>query len=122
MVRRHGRPSLIEQVRFDPIATDAALLLRQAERVVGAGPLQLTARPAVADAIEAHPGWITDLARRTGRPVWLVADAQMKGGGHAQYRPPQAPSLPALRQAARRGVQAVLQPARPRSRPYSLLR
>src|SRR3546814_4946627 len=74
IVRRRERPSLIEQVRFDPIATDAALLLRQAERVVGAGPLQLTARPAVADAIEAHPGWIADLARRTGRPVGLVAD------------------------------------------------
>src|SRR3546814_12169289 len=79
IVRRRERPSLIEQVRFDPIATDAALLLRQAERVVGAGPLQLTARPAVADAIEAHPGWIADLARRTGRPVGLRSEERRVG-------------------------------------------
>src|SRR3546814_14016409 len=37
IVRRRERPSLIEQVRFDTVATDAALLLRQAERAVGTG-------------------------------------------------------------------------------------
>src|SRR3546814_2850798 len=116
IVRRRERPSLIEQVRFDPIATDAALLLRQAERVVGAGPLQLTARPAVADAIEAHPGWIADLARRTGRPVGLVANAQMTGAGHSQERPPPAHPRPALAHAPPSCVTALLQPRMPRSR------
>lgn len=84
IIRRRARPSLIEQVRFDAVATDAALLLRQAERAVGTGPLQLTARPAVADHIHAHPEWIAALQSRSGRPVAIAADAQMKGAGHAQ--------------------------------------
>ncbi len=84
IIRRRTRPSLIEQVRFDALATDAALLLRQAERAIGTGPLQLTARPAVADHIHAHPDWIAALQARTGRPVAITADAQIKGAGHAQ--------------------------------------
>jgi hypothetical protein len=84
IIRRRERPSLVEQVRFDPAATDAALLLRQAERAKGAGALQLTARPAVADHIAAHPGWVAELQKRTGRPVEIVRDAQVKGVGHAQ--------------------------------------
>lgn len=84
IVRRRERPSLVEQVRFDAVATDAALLLRQAERAIGHGPLQLTARPAVAEHIEAHPDWIAELGRRTGRPVAIIADAAVKGAGHAQ--------------------------------------
>ena len=84
IIRRRARPSLIEQVRFDPVATDAVLLLRQAERAVGAGPLQLVARPAVADHIAAHSEWAATLQKRTGRPVEIVRDAQVKGSGHAQ--------------------------------------
>lgn len=84
VIRRRARPSLVEQVRFDAVATDAALLLRQAERATGTGVLQLAARPAVTDHIEAHPGWIDALQQRTGRPVEIVADAQRKGPGHAQ--------------------------------------
>ena len=71
-------------MRFDPVATDAALLLRQAERARGVGALQLAARPAVADHIAAHPQWIAELQRRTGRPVELARDVQVKGVGHAQ--------------------------------------
>lgn len=84
IIRRRERPSLIEQVRFDATATDAALLLRQAERAVGAGVLQLVARPAVADHIAAHSDWIAALERRTGRPVEMIRDDQVKGAGHAQ--------------------------------------
>ncbi|ALC11571.1 ribonuclease [Sphingopyxis sp. 113P3] len=84
IVRRRERPSLVEQVRFGAAATDAAALLRQAERAVGHGPLQLTARPAVADHIRTHPGWIAELERRTGRPVAIAVDAAMRGAGHAQ--------------------------------------
>ena len=83
IIRRRDRPSLVEQVRFDPLATDAALLLRRAERTVGTGPLQLAARPAVVDYITARPEWIVALQRRTGRAVGMVADADEKGGGHA---------------------------------------
>ena len=84
IIRRRDRPSLIEQVVLDPIATDTALLMRQAERAVGTGPLTLTARPAVIDRIAAHPGWIALLQSRTGRPVQLAPDAASKGTGHAQ--------------------------------------
>lgn len=84
IVRRRERPSLIEQVRLDPAATDAALLLRQAERAVGTGDLTLTARGAVIDRIAAHSAWIETLQNRTGRAVRLIADAAVKGAGHAQ--------------------------------------
>jgi hypothetical protein len=84
IIRRRERPSLIEQIRFDAVAADAAILLRQAERAVGTGVLQLTARPAVCDHIAARPQWIAELQRRTGRPARIVADAQVKGPGHAQ--------------------------------------
>jgi len=84
IIRRRDRPSLIEQVVLDPAATDASLLLRQAERAVGTGRLTLTARPAVIDHIAAHPAWIQLLQNRTGRPVQLTADAASKGTGHAQ--------------------------------------
>lgn len=84
IVRRRARPSLIEQVRFDAIATDAALLLRQGERAAGTGELRLVTRPAVADHIRAHGDWIAALQRRSGRPVALHGDDQVKGAGHAQ--------------------------------------
>ncbi len=84
IIRRRDRPSLIEQVVLDPVATDAALLLRQAERAVGTGTLTLTARPAVTGHIAAHPGWLAELQNRTGRPVQLTANPASKGIGHAQ--------------------------------------
>jgi len=84
IIRRRDRPSLIEQVCLDPVATDAALLLRQAERSQGTGALTLTARAGVIDHIAAHPAWVDALQNRTGRPVRLVADAAKKGAGHAQ--------------------------------------
>lgn len=84
VIRRRERPSLIEQIRLDPVATDAALLLRQAERAVGTGVLTLTARGGVIDHIAAHPAWVEALQNGTGRPVRLVADPAIKGAGHAQ--------------------------------------
>lgn len=84
IIRRRERPSLIEQIRFDPAATDAALLLRQAERAAGTGTLRIAARPAVIDHIAANPTWIDALQTRTGRRVELAADVAMKGAGHAQ--------------------------------------
>ncbi|MDZ3832522.1 MAG: ribonuclease [Sphingopyxis sp.] len=84
IIRRRERPSLIEQVRFDPVGTDAALLLRQAERAQGTGMLRLVARPSVADHIVRHPQWIERLQRSTGRSVEICRDQQAKGVGHAQ--------------------------------------
>lgn len=84
IIRRRDRPSLIEQICLDPVATDAALLLRHAERAQGTGALTLSARAGVIDYIAARPEWVEMLQNRTGRPVRLVADAAMKGAGHAQ--------------------------------------
>ncbi len=84
IIRRRDRPSLIEQICLDPVATDAALLLRQAERAQGTGALTLKARTSVIDHIAAHREWVDELQSRTGRPVCLVADSAMKGAGHAQ--------------------------------------
>ena len=84
IIRRRDRPSLIEQVRLDPVATDAALLLRQAERAVGTGILTLTARTMVIDHIAAHADWVEALRTRTGRAVRLAVDPAVKGVGHAQ--------------------------------------
>ena len=84
IIRRRDRPSLIEQIRLDPVATDAALLLRQAERAVGTGVLKLTARAGVIDHIAAQPRWIDTLQNRTGRAVQLERDPAVKGVGHAQ--------------------------------------
>ncbi len=84
IIRRRDRPSLIEQVQFDPVATDAAALLRQAERVQGAGELALTARTAVIDYIGGFREWTDMLQARAGRRVRLFGDDSLKGAGHAQ--------------------------------------
>lgn len=84
IIRRRDRPSLVEQVRLDPVATDAALLLRRAERAAGTGVLTLTARASVIDRIAARPDWVDALQNRTGRSVRLTIDPAMKGTGHAQ--------------------------------------
>lgn len=84
IIRRRDRPSLVEQVRLDPVATDAALLLRRAERAAGTGALTLTARAGVIDRIAARADWVDALQNRTGRAVRLTIDPAMKGTGHAQ--------------------------------------
>jgi hypothetical protein len=84
IIRRRDRPSLIEQVRLDPVATDAALLLRQAERAVGTGVLTLTARVGVIDYIAAHAHWVEALQNGSGRTVRLAPNPAVKGVGHAQ--------------------------------------
>lgn len=84
IIRRRARPSLIEQVAFDRVSSDAATLLRQAERAMGTGPMTLTARPPVADLLAANPDWIATLQNRTGRNILVQSDATIKGAGHAQ--------------------------------------
>lgn len=72
IVRRRQRPSLPEIVQGDPVGTAARMLLRRAERTVGA--LTLHAAPAVVQHIESRPDWIAALARRAGGAVALRAD------------------------------------------------
>ena len=84
IIRRRDRPSLVEQICLDPVATDAALLLRQAERAHGTGTLTLTARGGVIDHVAARRDWVDALQMRTGRAVHLTVDPASKGAGHAQ--------------------------------------
>lgn len=84
IVTRRERPSLLERMQFDGAASDAAALLRRAERAVGTGPLSVRASAAVIGYIRARPQWIEQLGLRTGRAVVLDVDLEAKGIGHAQ--------------------------------------
>jgi hypothetical protein len=87
IVRRRERPSLPELLRSDPVGAAARALLRKAERAGGAGERVLTAAPSVIARIEANPGWITELERRTGAPTALRAEMGLAiSAGHAQSR------------------------------------
>lgn len=81
IVRRRQRPSLPEIVQGDPVGTAARMLLRRAERTVGA--LTLHAAPAVVQHIESRPDWIAALAGRAGGAIALRADPGLAiSGGH----------------------------------------
>jgi ribonuclease G len=88
IVRRRDRPSLPEILQADPVGAAARALLRLAERTAGAGARTLAAAPAVVARIEANPGWLDELARRTGAPVALRAEARLAisaGHVHASF-------------------------------------
>lgn len=83
LIARSLGPSLLHQVRLDPAATGARLLLRRAEDVHEAGVLLLSASPAVRAAMK--PEWEEQLARRTGRSLrWSVEPGLALGAGFAQ--------------------------------------
>jgi hypothetical protein len=79
----------VELLAADPVRTAAMASLRSAERTGGAGPLILSAHPAVTARVAARPDWIESLARRIGASVVLqaVPDATISGG-HAARRHP----------------------------------
>ena len=82
IVRRRERASLIELLRADPVRAAAMAALRAAERHHGAGGITLTAAPAVARDILAHPDWIKLLERRRGGPVKVAGDEALTAGSH----------------------------------------
>ena len=84
IIRRRERPSLCERMQLDRDLSDALLLLRAAERAVGAGVLTLHTRPPVAALLTARPTWMAALERRTGRAAAIHPDASISGTGHAQ--------------------------------------
>lgn len=73
VIRRRIRPSLLELVQSDPVRAEALALLRRIEREPLPGPESVTARPAVATLIAAHPGWLDALARRRGRAIQILS-------------------------------------------------
>jgi hypothetical protein len=82
IVRPKARPSLID-LAADRAAFEARALLRRAEREVGA--IRLAAHPAVITALEANPGWLAELSRRTGGIVTLRSDPSLAmSGGYAE--------------------------------------
>lgn len=88
VLTRRTRQSVPEMLQYQPAHAETLALLRRAERDRGTGPMRLVGHPAVFKQVEAHPGWIELLARRTGRAVSLRADAQLAiGAGYVEAVP-----------------------------------
>lgn len=76
IVRPKLRPSLVDHMQGDPAHAAALALVRDAARTPGAGTTVLTAHPQVARVIVAHPDWLAEVARRSGRPARVESDAE----------------------------------------------
>ncbi|MBX7492506.1 ribonuclease E/G [Qipengyuania sp. 1NDW9] len=86
LVARRDRPSLLELVEYQPHAAAARWLLRQAERLEGAGRIELSAHPNVIRHLTED--WLTQLSRRTGREVVTRADLKYgNSNGNVQIVP-----------------------------------
>lgn len=73
IVRPRPRASLPELIRTDPVGATARAALRAIERVPAGAPNRHRLTPAVAERIAAHPHWLAELVRRTGRPPIFTA-------------------------------------------------
>jgi ribonuclease G len=71
VVRPRPRASLVEVLRSDPIAAAARAALRSLERTPPGAPLAMRLPLAVKACIDAHPDWLAELTRRTGRTPQL---------------------------------------------------
>ncbi len=74
IVRPRLRASLCEVLTHEAPLAAARVLLRRAQRAGVIGAVTLSAAPAVAGALEAHPDWLARLARETGGRISLQAD------------------------------------------------
>ncbi|WP_299308407.1 ribonuclease E/G [uncultured Croceicoccus sp.] len=72
IVSRNGGPSILHRVAHRRMAAAARHLLRRAERVAGAGPILITAHPALAPHLSEER--IAELSRRTGRATRITTD------------------------------------------------
>ena len=83
LVARLERPSLLHRAAFQPAATAARMLLRLAERLQGAGAVELSGNPALKPHLRSE--FLAELARRTGREVrWRADPALAVEAPHAQ--------------------------------------
>lgn len=71
LIRPRPRASLVELLRSDRVGAAARTALRQLERTPPSMPLAMRLPGAVRARIEAHPDWLDELARRTGRRAQL---------------------------------------------------
>jgi hypothetical protein len=67
LVARLERPSLLHRAAFQRAGMAARQVLRQAERLQGAGAVLLSGHPTLEAQLK--PEWLAELARRTGREV-----------------------------------------------------
>ena len=67
LVARLERPSLLHRAAFQRAGLASRKLLRQAERLEGAGAVLLSGHPALGSQLK--PEWLAELARSTGREV-----------------------------------------------------
>ena len=72
LVARLEGPSLLHRFATSRTGMAARMALRRAERVDGAGTTLLTVHPALKSKIKQE--WITELERRTGRPMRIEID------------------------------------------------
>lgn len=74
VVRKRVRASLLEYAQYYAVEMAVRALLRNAERVCGAGPVTLTAHPIIAARLDTRADWRAQLERRIGAPVAIAAD------------------------------------------------
>ena len=83
VVRKKVRPSVLEVVRAQKVKTATLQFLRQAEREHGTGEMVLNVHPALDSQFQKHPGWLEELAKRTGRQVSVHSDGKIPiNAGH----------------------------------------
>ena len=86
IVARQQQPSMLQRVGRNRAGAAARLLLRKAERLEGAGKLELSAHPGVLAKLTEE--WLAALSRRTGREVALRPDPALAlEAPHAQLIP-----------------------------------
>lgn len=86
IVTRLERASLLHRIGQNRAEAAARTLLRRAEGIEEPGALLLTSHPAVRTHL--RPGWLDELARRTGRDLRVESDPALAiEGGFAQAVP-----------------------------------
>lgn len=86
IVARLDRPSLLHLATYRRTGMATRLLLRRAERLEGAGTIELTGHPALEAQLK--PEWLEELTRRTGRAIrWRADPALAIEAPHAQLAP-----------------------------------
>ncbi len=83
IVARLERPSLLHRLHFDRAGAAARYAVNHAAALRDPGVTQITAHPSVLKAMQKD--WLTQLQRRTARPIELREDAALANfGWHAQ--------------------------------------
>ncbi|WAT18848.1 ribonuclease [Aurantiacibacter sp. MUD11] len=86
IVARLEQPSMLQRLACHRVGAAARFLLRRAERLEGAGKIELAAHPAVIAKLTEE--WLAELQRRTGREVSTRPDPTLAiEAPHAQLVP-----------------------------------